>query len=149
MAEGATIITHEQNKQYYEKLAELPHTLNPDALAKSPKKASIETMKDKKVLTDGNHVVELYRLQGSTHNEGLLVAYFPKEKVLLEADGWNPPAEADGPPNPINNPIYNKNLMDNIQRLKLDVETIVPVHYPGTRPVTLAEFTKALARNAN
>jgi glyoxylase-like metal-dependent hydrolase (beta-lactamase superfamily II) len=146
MAEGATIITHETNKQYFAKLATLPHTLNPDTLAKNQKKASVEGMKDKRVLTDGNHVIELYRLVNSTHNDGLIVAYFPKEKVLLEADGWNPPAEADAAPSPINNAIYNKNLMDNVQRLKLNVETMVPVHYPGTRAVTFAEFTRAVSR---
>ena len=115
-------------------------------LAKSPKKASIEPMKDKKVLTDGNHVIELYRLQDSTHNDGLVIAYLPKEKVLLEADGWNPPNEQDAAPGPLNNTIYNRNLMDNIQRLKLNVETIVPVHYPGTRNVTFAEFTRAVEK---
>jgi len=149
MAEGVTIITHEQNKQYYEKLATLPHTLNPDMLAKMPKKASVEGMKDKRVLTDGNHVVELYRLLDSTHNDGLIVAYLPKEKVLLQGDAWNPPAEADAAPSNINNSIYNKNLMDNIQRLKLSVETMVPVHYPGTRTVTFAEFTRALSKSSS
>ena len=149
MAEGTTIITHEQNKQYYEKLALLPHTLNPDMLAKMPKKASVEGMKDKRVLTDGNHVVELYRLIDSTHNDGLLVAYLPKEKVLLQGDGWNPPADADGPASNINNLIYNKNMLANIQRLKLNVETMVPVHYPGTRTVTFAEFMRAVTKGAS
>jgi glyoxylase-like metal-dependent hydrolase (beta-lactamase superfamily II) len=150
MAEGTTIITYEQNKRYFEKVANLPHTLNPDMLAKSPKKPSIEGMTDKKVLTDGNHVVELYRLKDSTHNDGLLVAYLPREKVLLEGDGWNPPNEADAAPGPLNNAIYNKNLMDNIQRLKLNIETVVPVHYPpNNRPVTMAEFTRAVEKLAN
>src|SRR5207244_12612352 len=49
MAEGVTIITHEGNKQYFEKLASLPHTLSPDTLAKTPKKAFVEGMKDKKI----------------------------------------------------------------------------------------------------
>jgi glyoxylase-like metal-dependent hydrolase (beta-lactamase superfamily II) len=147
MAEGVTIITHAQNKAYFEKLASLPHTLNPDMLAKSPKKPSIETMTDKRILTDGNHVVELYRLKDSTHNDGLIVAYLPKEKVLLQGDGWNPPGEADAAPSPLNNTVYNKNLQDNIQRLKLTVETMVPVHYPpNNRTVTMAEFTRAVGR---
>ena len=144
MAEDTTIITHQQNKQYFEKLASLPHTLNPDMLTKSPKKPSIEGMGDKRVLTDGNHVVELYRLKDSTHNDGLLMAYLPKEKVLLQGDGWNPPAEQDAAPGPLNNLVYNKNLINNIQRLKLNVETMVPVHYPGTRAVTFAEFKRAV-----
>ena len=150
MAEGVTIITHAQNKQYFEKLATLPHTLNPDMQAKSPKKPSVETMTDKRILTDGNHVIELYRLKDCTHNDGSIVAYLPKEKVLLEADGWNPPGEADAAPSQLNNTIYNKNLMDNIQRLKLNVETLVPVHYPpNNRAIAMAEFTRAVGRISN
>jgi glyoxylase-like metal-dependent hydrolase (beta-lactamase superfamily II) len=147
MAEGTTIITHNQNKLYYELLATLPHTLNPDMLAKSPMKPSIEAMGDKKVLTDGNHVIELYRMKDLTHNDGMIVAYLPKEKVLLEADEWNPPNEADGPPSPLNNSLYNKNLLDNVQRLKLNIETLVPVHYPpNNRPIAMAEFMRAVEK---
>ena len=150
MAEGATIVTHDQNQHYFENLATLPHTLNPDMLAKSPVKPSVEGMGDKRVLRNGNQVIELFRLKDCTHNDGMIVAYLPKDKILLEADGWNPPNEADGPPSALNNTIYNKNLMDNIQRLKLDVETLVPVHYPANnRPVTMAEFARAVAKVAN
>ena len=43
VAEGATIITHQINKPYYEKIFSLPHTLSPDKLAEAKKKLSIET----------------------------------------------------------------------------------------------------------
>jgi glyoxylase-like metal-dependent hydrolase (beta-lactamase superfamily II) len=139
IAEGATIITHQQNKAYFEKIFALPHTLNPDRQAEAKKKVSIETMTDKKFLTDGNHVIELHRLQGSNHNDGLIVAYLPKEKILVEADAFNPPAQANAPPNPPN--ANNLNLKENLDRLKLDVETIVPIHYPAdSRKVTMTEF---------
>ena len=80
IAEGATIITYRDNKAYYEKIFALPHTLNPDRESEAKKKISIETMTDKKVLTDGNHVVELYRLQGSNHNDGLDHGLFAEGK---------------------------------------------------------------------
>jgi hypothetical protein len=90
------------------------------------------------------------RLKDCTHNDGSIVAYLPKEKVLLEADGWNPPGEADAAPSPLNNTVYNKNLHANMQRLKLTVETMVPVHYPhNNRTVTMAEFTRAVERITN
>ena len=63
IAEGATIITYQGNKAYYEKIFTQPHTLNPDRQETAKKKILIETMTDKKVLTDGNHVIELYRSQ--------------------------------------------------------------------------------------
>jgi glyoxylase-like metal-dependent hydrolase (beta-lactamase superfamily II) len=145
VAEGATVITHEVNKPYYEKIWAAPHTLNPDRLAMSPRKATFETMTEKKVLTDGNHVIELHHLQGSGHNQGLLVAYLPKEKVLVEADAFNPPADKNAP---VLQPVspYTLNIVDNIKRLKLTVDRIIPIHYPvDNRRVDIAELNRAVA----
>ena len=103
-------------------------------------------MTDKKVMTDGNHVIELYLLQGNFHNDGLIVAYLPKEKILLEADSFNPPAQANAPPGAVIN-LNNVNLLDSIQRLKLDVQTLIPVHYPAdARKVTMAELMRAIGK---
>jgi glyoxylase-like metal-dependent hydrolase (beta-lactamase superfamily II) len=146
VAEGATIITHQVNKGYYEKIFALPHMLNPDKLAQNKAKVNVETMGDKKVLTDGTHTIELYRTQGSLHNDGLIFAYLPKEKILLEADSFNPAAQADAPPPSPANPA-NANLIDNINRLKLTVDTIIPVHYPADgRKVTMAELRRAVGQ---
>ena len=75
----------------------------------------------------------------------MIVAYLPKEKVLLEADGYNPQpttATAPNPPSP-----YTLSLVDNIDRLKLDVQRIVPVHYPAdNRVVTMAELRRWVGR---
>ncbi len=146
IAEGATIITYQGNKGYYEKIFAAPHTLNPDRQSEAKKKISIETMTDKKVLTDGNHVIELHRLQGSNHNDGLIVAYLPKEKILVEADAFNPPAQPNAAP--ASPPSANNiNLMENIERLKLDVDTIIPIHYPvDSRKVAMAELTRAVGK---
>ena len=144
--EGATIVTHQINRPYFEKLFVAPHTLNPDRLATSKRRATFETMTEKKVMTDGNRVIELYHLTGNRHNEGLLIVYFPKEKVLVEADAYNPPAQADAPvPLPISP--YTSNLADAIDRLKLDVDRIIPIHLPADgRKVTRAEFLRAAGR---
>jgi glyoxylase-like metal-dependent hydrolase (beta-lactamase superfamily II) len=146
IAEGATIVTYQSNKAYYEKIFAQPHTLAPDRQSEAKKKISIETVGDKKVLTDGNHIIELYRLVGSNHNDGLLAAYLPKEKILVEADAFNPPAQVNGPPvMPV--PAGTANLVDNIRRLKLDVETIVPIHYPADgRKVSVAELWRAAGK---
>ena len=147
VAEGATVITHQINKPYYEKTFSAPHTLNPDKLAGSKKKPSFETMTEEKILTDGNRVIELHHLQGSGHNEGLIVAYLPKEKILVEADAYNPPAQANVPvPTPISP--YTANLVTNLDRLKLDVETIIPIHYAADgRRVTKAELMRAVGQS--
>ena len=51
--EGATIVTHELNKPYYEQAWAAPRTLNPDRLAKSQKAASSRRSPTSRVLTDG------------------------------------------------------------------------------------------------
>ena len=145
VAEGATIVTHQVNKPYFEKIFALPHTLNPDKMAESKKKPTFETMTEKKVLTDGNHVIELHHMQGIGHHDGLLMVYLPREKVLVEADAFNPPAQAITTPGTISP--YNTSLVDNIARLKLQVERIIPIHYPAdNRKITMAELMKAVGK---
>ncbi len=147
VGEGATILTYQLNKPYLEKTLSLPHTLNPDKAQQNGRKPVVESVGEKKVLTDGSHVVELYHMQNFGHHDGMLLAYFPKEKVLLEADGYNPPAATTTPPS-LPSP-YTVSLVDNIRRLKLDVQRIVPVHYPAdNRVVTMAELTKWIGRSS-
>ena len=77
----------------------------------------------------------------------MLSVYFPKEKVLLEADGYNPQPTTATPPNPPSP--FTLSLLDNIQRLKLDVQRIVPVHYPvDNRVVTMVELNRWVGRTA-
>jgi glyoxylase-like metal-dependent hydrolase (beta-lactamase superfamily II) len=126
VAEGIPIITHESHLRYYEQeVFPNPHSLNPDMLAKMPRAPIIEGMKDKRVLTDGSMTLELHLLRGSLHAEGLLVAYVPQEKLLIQADAFAPrPGAAPLPaPSP-----FTTNLVDNVERLKLDVERVAHVH---------------------
>jgi len=138
-AEGATIITQGLSKPYYERVWALPHTLSPDRLAMAPRKAAIEAVADKRVLSDSTRTLEVYRLEGSRHADTMLVVYLPKEKVLVEADAYPPAA-----PNPLGAPVVEAvNLYDNIRRLKLDVRQIAPIH---GRWVTINDLRAAIGR---
>lgn len=146
VAEGATIITHQSNKAYLEKVLSAPHALAPDAMTASNKKPRIETAGERKVLTDGNQVVELHHMQGFGHHEGALMVYLPKQKILLQADAYNPAAQPPTGPSAVVSP-YNLSLLDNVARLNLAVERIIPVHYPAdNRVVTLAEVRRVAGR---
>jgi glyoxylase-like metal-dependent hydrolase (beta-lactamase superfamily II) len=148
VAEGATILTYQTNKAYLEKVLSLPHTLNPDKEQEAKKKVIVEGIGEKKVLTDGIHVIELYHQLNYGHHDGMLLAYLPKEKVLLEADGYNPGPANGTPPNPPSP--YTLNLVDNIQRLKLDVQRVVPVHYPvDNRVITMTELSRWVGRSTS
>ena len=147
VAEGATIITHQSNKAYLEKVLNAPHTLVPDAMTASKRKPKFETASTRKILTDGSRVVELHHMKDFGHQEGTLMVYLPKEKILLEADAYNPPAQPPTGPAAVISP-YNLSLLDNIERLKLEVERIIPVHYAAdNRIVTMAEVRRVSGRN--
>jgi glyoxylase-like metal-dependent hydrolase (beta-lactamase superfamily II) len=139
--EGATVVTHESNRAYYEKAWAAPRTLNPDRLAASGKAASFETVADKHVLTDGKRAVEIHRLAGNGHNDGFLAVYLPAEKILIEVDAWAP-AAPNAPPPAAPSP-FAVNLYENIQRLGLNVQQIAALH--GPRVATLAELQAAIS----
>jgi glyoxylase-like metal-dependent hydrolase (beta-lactamase superfamily II) len=124
-AEGITIITQELNKPFLEKVLSLPHTINPDSLAKSNRRATVEGFGDKRVLSDAMNTLELYHIRGNLHNEGLLMAYLPKEKLLIQADAFHPRPGAKPYPSP---PQFTVNFYENIQRLKLDVAQVLHIH---------------------
>ena len=135
VAEGATIITHARSKSYFERAFANPNKLNPDRLAKSGKKAKFRTVNEKLVLSDGTRSVELHHLHGSKHVDTFLMAYLPKEKLLIEADAFTPgPPKAPPPAQPNHNHV---NLVENLERLKLSVDRILPLH---GRIVPLAEL---------
>ena len=57
------------------------------------------------------------------------MVYLPNEKLLIEADAFTPgpanaaPPSSPSPPNP-----NSVNLVENIERLKLSVDRILPLH---------------------
>jgi len=131
VAEGIPIITHETHRKYYEEqIFKNPHSLNPDRLARMPRAPMLETMKDKRVLTDGNETLEIYLMRDQPHAEGLLMVYLPKEKLIMQSDAYIPRPGA--PPLPMPSP-YTTNFVDNITRLKLNVDRVVHIH-GGTSP---------------
>jgi len=146
VAEGATMITHEVNKPYYERIFKNPHTLAPDRLSQNPKKLTIKTVKDHMTLSGGTNTVELYHQTNFNHHPGMLLVWFPKEKVLVEADGYNPAGQAPTQTPATISP-YNQNLAENIARLNLDPQRIIPIHLPGdNRKIAMAELNLVIGK---
>ena len=137
--EGATIITHEINRVYFERALAAPATVRPDHLAKSGRKGAVEGVRDKRVLTDGTRTVEIHHIAGNAHDDGLLMAYLPKEKLLVEVDVFTPPpANAPPPARPLN---FTVNLAENLKRLGLTPDLLLPLH---GRIVPVADLNKAV-----
>jgi glyoxylase-like metal-dependent hydrolase (beta-lactamase superfamily II) len=141
VAEGATIITHDVNKAFFEQSLAAPRTIRPDTLAQSGKKATVEGMQDKRVLRDATRTVELYHLKGNAHHDGLIMAYLPQEKFLVEADAYTP--VAPNAPQPAQPNPFSVHLHDTIDQLKLEIDQLLPLH---GRMVPLSELRKAIGK---
>ncbi|PYS45853.1 MAG: hypothetical protein DMG13_31170 [Acidobacteria bacterium] len=139
--EGATVVTHEGNRPYYQEvLRARPWLLQPDRFSLYPPEEwsegyIFETAREKYILGDDTRTVELYNVAGLAHALGMLIAYFPKEKIVVQADLYNPQAPA---PNASNRTFYQ-----NLQRLKLDVTTIVGIH---GNPTPMSQFVQFMNR---
>ena len=140
--EGATVITHEGNRPYYQEvLRARPWSLQPDRFSLHPPEEwsegyIFETVREKYILGDASRTVELYNVEGLAHAAGMLIVYFPKEKIVVQADLYNPAAPA---PN-ANNRVFYQNL----QRLKLDVTTVVGIH---GNPAPMAQFVQLMSKS--
>jgi len=119
VAEGLTVITNEGNAAYFADAIKRPHTIAPDALARNPKPLTIETVGEEREIADKTMTVQLYRIAGNPHADTMLMAYFPKQRVLVEADAFSP-GSATQP--------YAANLLENITRRQLKVDRVVPLH---------------------
>jgi len=128
--EGATVIAHNLNRPYYEELVISRRWIQkPDRLSLYPPEEiaegyTFETFREKYVVTDRERILEMHYIQGLRHCAGMLVAYLPEEKIVVEGDLYSPARDrARGTPNRSNRTFYQ-----NIQRLGLDIERILPIH---------------------
>ena len=135
--EGATVVTHESNRPYYQEvLRARPWMLQPDRFSLYPPEEwsegyIFETAREKYILADDTRTVELYNVEGLAHAAGMLIAYIPREKVVVQADLYNPGAPA---PNASSRTFYER-----LQQLALDVTTIVGIH---GNPAPMAQFVQ-------
>jgi glyoxylase-like metal-dependent hydrolase (beta-lactamase superfamily II) len=142
VAEGATVITHEINRAFFDRALARGATIAPDHLATSGKKpAAVEGVRDRRTLTDGTRTVEIHHIAGNTHDDGLLMVYLPKERLLAQADTFTPPPANTPPPMPPSP--FTLNLVDNLARLGLTVDRLLPLH---GRIVPLADLHQAAGR---
>ena len=146
---GATIITHQKNWNFYTRdvLNYAPRTLEPDMMSLWPPTEvaegyQYETVRENYVLSDGMRNMHISYVQPLAHAEGMLMAYLPKEKIVIEADLYDSPV--GGAPPQGRPTAENKSLYDHVRRLGLEVRTIVPIHGQAT---AWSEFVKLMGGN--
>jgi metallo-beta-lactamase superfamily protein len=173
MSQGTTIVTHESNKPYYLDIMfyPAPRTLQPDRMSLynpmymiSRRPAPIETVAGEArgtatyAIGDANRMLQIFHVQDmayelgdqsyrqGNHSADMLMVYLPKEKILLNADLYSPPAP--GAQLPATPTVAQKTLNQNILKLKLDVAQHVPIHgRVGTHDEFLRMFQAAAKTN--
>jgi glyoxylase-like metal-dependent hydrolase (beta-lactamase superfamily II) len=149
VAEGITVITHENNVPFLELALNAPRTLLDDALARKPRKPVFEAVRDRAVLQDETRTIEFHYIRGYRHSDSTLVAYLPKEKILFQGD-FSLPLGGRGfaPTRPGQTNEWIFTLVDNFDRLNLwDFTLFVPVHPPEPDAVwTKQDVLRAVGR---
>ena len=124
-AEGATIVTHAGNIPYYQQVWSNPRTIAPDRLAKSGRTPVFEGIVGSRTFRDDTREMVVYHYAGNMHNAGMLMVFLPKERVLIEADSFTPANNPNEPPGAVANLAQ---FLDVVDRLRLDVQQILPMH---------------------
>jgi glyoxylase-like metal-dependent hydrolase (beta-lactamase superfamily II) len=138
MSQGITIVTHSGNTAFLRDVARRRHTLQPDALASAKRSPRIEGVRSRRVFEDRSRTVELHHLRDSPHSATMLVAYLPTERLLVQADAYNPAAPNASPPPAFP---FARNLIENVERLELRVDRVAALH---GRVVPFSEIREAV-----
>src|SRR5690606_41599969 len=137
VAEGATIIAHENSREFFERALNTPRTLLDDTLAANPRHAVVDGVGEMRSYTDGTRTVEFYHIFPAPHSDSLIVAYFPDEKVLFQGDFSVNPGQ------PANDHV--RALVAALDKLGIDYERYINVH-ASAEPQTKADVMAAMGR---
>jgi glyoxylase-like metal-dependent hydrolase (beta-lactamase superfamily II) len=142
---GATVITHWKNFDFLNRdvINYAPRTLRPDMVSLWPPTELaegyyFETVRENYVLTDGARTMQIHYVNPLDHVEGMLMAFLPRERLLLQADLVNTfeplPARLSGD---------QRSFFNAVRKLKLDVARLVPAH---GRPIAWSAFEAVATR---
>ena len=144
---GATIVQHRKNIDFLNKdvLVYEPRTVEPDIVALMPPTElaegyNFEAINENFVITDGSRILHVYYVQPLQHVAGMLMAYLPAERIAFEADLFDTHEPPPAMPTPAMRSLFNQ-----VQRMKLDIATLAPVH---GKPVPWKTFVTAMGSAA-
>jgi glyoxylase-like metal-dependent hydrolase (beta-lactamase superfamily II) len=140
---GSTIVAHRKAIDFLNRdvLNYKPRTVQPDIVALWPPTElsegyNFEAINENYVISDNQRILRVYYVQPLQHVAGMLMAYLPAERIAFQADLF----DTHEPPRAAQRPAM-RSLYNQVQRMKLDVATIAPVH---GKPVPWAEFVNLM-----
>ena len=140
---GATAVVHMLNLKFLNNdvLTYIPRTVKPDIVSLWPPTEvaegyNYEAIQENYVITDNSRILRVHYVQPLQHVAGMLMAYLPAERIAFQADLFDthePPRQSQLG--------AMRQFYNTVQKLKLDVQTIAPVH---GKPVPWSTFMTAL-----
>jgi glyoxylase-like metal-dependent hydrolase (beta-lactamase superfamily II) len=130
-AEDVLMVVHESSGSYYEALGTALHSrvVEPDVLSRTPRQVHYVRVQDRHTFSDDMNELQLFHVQTLQHASDMLIAYLPRQGILVQADLYGPTPEG-ATPTP-----RNRALLLNIQRVSIAPTRMVSVHQ-GEIPMT-------------
>lgn len=119
IAEGLNIIAHRGTEDLFREVAARKSALVPDALSRNPKPLKFVPVDEHMTLKDASMEVDLYHIVGYEHMAEALMAWVPRDHLLIEGDLFDSTWQ---------NYPWGSVYADNIKLRNLDVDRDVPVH---------------------
>ena len=156
-AEGATIITHNANVEFFKDALRNPRTMQgnagPDTQGAPPASAGAVVPVDVMgvgnffALSDETQQLHLHRIIGNSHADDMLVAYLPAIRTIVEADMLQPWISPQFGGNYAGGHPFLRLLADELDRLQLDYTQFIPIHRPPQPPFQAKEdLMRAIGR---
>lgn len=86
IAEGLSIVAHRGTEELFQEVAARKSTIEPDELARTPKPLKFVPVDDHLTLQDSAMQVELFHIIGNEHMAEALMAWVPRDRLLIEGD---------------------------------------------------------------
>lgn len=122
VAQGFPVYILDLNKPLLDRIIAAPHTLDPDALAKSKKQANWHIVSDRTEIGTGPNRMILYPLRGASTERQYMV-YFPEHKLLYASDTL-----VLNPDHTLYDPELFREVQQAVEREHLQVDTVYAMH---------------------
>jgi hypothetical protein len=133
VAEGLTIISRRDNERIIRDMVTHPAPDYPDEQALHPRALKFIPVDEHLRLADHSMTLDLYWARDNSHMADGLFAYDPDAKVMAEADIATAAHDYQWWPD---------NYMDDLEYYGLQVETLLPVHFPPMKQAEVIEFIR-------
>ena len=133
VAEGLTIISRRDNERIIRDMVTHPAPDYPDELATHPRALKFIPVDEHLRLADHSMTLDLYWARDNSHMADGLFAYDPDAKVMAEADIATAAHDYQWWPD---------NYMDNLEYYHLQVDTLLPVHFPPMKQAEVIDFIR-------